>query len=547
MDFRSSRSYDSRRSPVPARNGMVATSQPQATLAGLRILEAGGNAADAAVAAAAGLQVTQPCSTGLGGDCFILYYSAADRRVYGLNGSGRSPRALSLDRLSAEGLAGGLPPYHAHTVTVPGAPAAWHDFHERFGHLGMGTVLEPAVRLARDGFPVSPLTSRWWKGGAERQLSKRAHGGELLVDGRGPEPGEVMRLPHLATSLETMARDGKRPFYEGPIADRIVEALTTEGGVMSPEDLAEHRSEWVEPISVDYRGVRVWECPPNGHGLAALIALSILGRFDLADIPGESAGRIHLLVECMRAGFADAALHVADPDFYSPPIRELLSAGYAAERARGIREDAANPGISPGIAALYPETGNDTVYFCVTDADGNGCSFINSNFMGFGTGIVPRECGYSLQNRGYGFSLDPTHPNRLEPAKRPYHTIIPGCATLPETGELRAVFGVMGGMMQPQGHVQVVSGLADDRLDPQGALDRPRFQLEGGRADGTVLVEDGVPEGIRRILEGYGHSVVAVSGADRSSFGLGQVIVKEGPVFWGGSDSRGDGCVLGLP
>ena len=543
MRLLSNEEYRSRRSAVPGRGGVVASSQPLATQVGVDVLRGGGNAADAAVAVAAALAVTQPCSTGMGGDCFCLYYQAATGRVLALNGSGRSPAALSLETLNRAGLSEGIPDTHGLAVTVPGTVAAWAEVTERLGRWPLGRLLEPAVRLASDGFPVSPLTALWWARGVEGQLSRHSHGGELTIGGRAPRPGEIMRIPTMARTLEAVAADGPQSFYGGRVAARTVEAVRQAGGVLALEDLASHRSDWVDPISLDYRGVRVWECPPNGHGLAALIALNIARNLDLAAEPEGSTGRMHLLVECMRLAFADTAWHVADPVFYRAPVEELLSADYGRDRAGLVDRRKARREVGRGH--LSGVAGGDTVYFCTADADGNACSFINSTFIGFGTGIVPEGCGFSLQNRGCGFVLEPGHPNCLEPGKRPYHTIIPGLATRAAGGALVAAFGVMGGMMQPQGHLQVISALVDDGLDPQAALDRPRFFLADGRPDGPLLVEDeDLAGGLRRM----GHHTQVVVGTDRDIFGLGQIIMAgdDPGVLWAGSDPRGDGCALGL-
>jgi gamma-glutamyltranspeptidase/glutathione hydrolase len=516
----------------------VATSQPLATEAGVSVLRAGGTAADAAVAVAAALQVTKPCATGLGGDAFFLYFDAATQTVSAYNGSGRSPAALTPELARSVAVDGFLPDYHPLTVTVPGALDTWLALHERFGTLPMGRLLESAIRLAADGFPVAPMTARWWESGAERQLSKHEHGAELMVHGRGPRAGEVFCNPGLAAVLESIATDGRNAFYSGWIAQRIVDAVAAAGGVLALSDLHGHAGEWTDPIGIDYRGVTVHECPPNGQGLAALIALGIYRELDAA----TETERLHAKVEAMRLAFADAARHVADPAIAPAPVDELLSAGYLRDRAglidMGRRMDKAGPGLA-GSA------GSDTVYFSVVDEQGNGCSFINSNFMGFGTGIVPRGCGFSLQNRGRGFVLDEGHANALAPGKRPYHTIIPGLMTDTESGDLAAVFGIMGGMMQPQAHLQVVSMLIDDGLDPQAALDAPRFQLENGAPDGTLLVEDSMDSGIVSDLERRGHDVEIVDGSRRSLFGLGQVIAPVGGALWSGSDPRGDGHAAG--
>ncbi|MBT3274307.1 MAG: gamma-glutamyltransferase, partial [Spirochaetales bacterium] len=399
MKFLSSFEYNSRRSAIFSSRGMAASSQPEATAAGVKILRRGGNAADAAVAMAAALQVTQPCSTGLGGDCFCLYYSAAEKRVYAMNGSGRSPGKLNLTLLQDQGFEKEIPSYHAHTVTVPGAPAGWVDTVERFGSLPMSSILEPAIDLAENGFPVGQLTANWWGRGAEKQLALYPHGGELMINGRGPRPGEVFKNLGLAAVLRTMAEEGAAPFYSGWIAERVVSAVQQEGGVLSMADLAQHTTEWIDPISVDYKGVTVWECPPNGQGIAALIGLNILSQFDLRAV--DRCTRYHLLIESMRLAFADAGAYVADPAISPVPVEDLLSKSYAANRAAMIDRNVRIPQVDPGSFAPAA-TGGDTVYFSTADRDGNGCSFINSNYMGFGTGIVPQGCGFSLQNRGKG-------------------------------------------------------------------------------------------------------------------------------------------------
>jgi gamma-glutamyltranspeptidase/glutathione hydrolase len=346
--------------------------------------------------------------------------------------------------------------------------------------------------------------------------------------------------------MRVMVEEGKEPFYRGQIAERIVEAIKAAGGVMSLDDLAAHSSDWVDPIHLSYRGFRVWECPPNGQGLAALLALSLARSFDMNDFPPDSIERYHLLAECMRLAFADTSWHVADPEFAPAPVAQLLAEQYGKERSRLIDLGRANRnpkrGNPQGVTG-----GSDTVYFSTVDGEGNGCSFINSNFKNFGSGIVPEGCGYSLQNRGLCFSLDPEHPNRLEPKKRPYHTIIPGLLTRETDGGLHAVFGVMGGMMQAQGHLQVVSALVDDNLDPQAALDRGRFQIEDGHPAGDLLLEEVVSEEVVRGLSDRGQGVKLVGGSDRSAFGLGQIILRDSNgVLWAGSDPRGDGCAIGL-
>ena len=542
--------FQSRRSPVLGRRGMVATSQPLAVAAGLEILRQGGTAADAAVATAAALNVTEPTSTGIGGDCFALYYDASTRQVSALNGSGRAPAALTLERLQREGYQDELPPYHAYTVTVPGACAGWCDLVGRFGRLEMAAVLAPAIQLAQHGYPVAPLTARSWQAGAANQLRTAPGGQELTIDGRAPHPGEIFRNPGLVRTFQRVAEGGAAAFYQGEIAEVISRVVQGAGGCLTVDDLAAHHSTWDQPINVMYRGYRLWECPPNGQGLAALLGLNILEGFDLAGMPPLSAQRLHLGIEAMRLAFADCRQVIADPAFSEIPLETLLSKEYAAHRRALINPQRATLNQTAGV----PIAGSDTVYLSVVDVEGNACSFINSNYMGFGTGIVPSGWGFSLQNRGHNFSLDPHHPNCVAPGKRPYHTIIPGMITRPaspgsqEGEELFASFGVMGGFMQPQGHLQVASALIDDQLDPQSALDRPRFCILNGDAGGSVALEEGIPLPVMSELSSMGHSVNPVSGYGRSVFGRGQVILRlaEQGVLWAGSDPRADGCAMTL-
>lgn len=535
--------FSSRRSPVLGRRGMVATSQPLAVAAGLEILRQGGSAADAAVATAAALNVTEPTSTGIGGDCFALYYEKANYKVTALNGSGRAPKALTLEHLMAEGIENELPPFHAYTVTVPGACAGWCDLVERHGRLSMATVLAPAIRLAEEGFPVAPLTAHAWARGAERQLKTAPGGEELTIDGRAPRIGEIFTNPGLARTFKAVAEGGKEAFYQGEIAEAIAVVLKSAGGCMTVADLAAHESTWERPISTLYGGVRIWECPPNGQGLAALIALNILEGYDLEEFEPLSAQRLHLEIEAMRLAFADARWYIADPKYNPAPLDWLLSEEYAAKRRRLIHADKATLDYKHGT----PPAGSDTVYLSVVDGDGNACSFINSNYMGFGTGIVPKGWGFTLQNRGHNFSLEEEHPNALAPGKRPYHTIIPAMATQPG-GELYASFGVMGGFMQPQGHMQVTIGLRDDGLDPQAALDQPRFCITEGTAGGQVALEEGIPTEVVAGLESMGHKVIQISGYGRAVFGRGQIILQDSDsgVLWAGSDPRADGCAMSL-
>ncbi len=541
--------FNGRRSPVYGSGGMVATSQPLAVSAGLKILAGGGNAADAAIATAAALNVTEPTSTGLGGDCFALYFEASSGQISALNGSGRAPASLSLERLKREGFGEELPQFHPYTITVPGACAGWCDLLERYGRLPMEQVLDPAIQLAEEGFPVAPITAYHWNAGAKRLVTVPG-GIELTIAGRAPRAGEIFHNRGLGRTLHKIAEGGKSAFYQGEIAGAIAQVVQQAGGCLAVEDLANHTSTWEQPISTTYRGLRMWECPPNGQGLAALLALNLLEGFDLANLSPLSPERLHLMIEAMRLAFADTSWYVADPTFNPAPLEWLLSKEYAAERRKLINPAHATLQQAHG---MHPP-GADTVYLSVVDAEGNACSFINSNYDGFGTGIVPSGWGFSLQNRGSGFSLDPAHPNRLAPGKRPYHTIIPGMITLdadPTAGKpniLHTCFGVMGGYMQPQGHLQVVAALVDDQADPQAALDRARFRVYGTGDTAKVALEEGMPQESQAGLTDLGHTVFTVSGYARSAFGRGQIIRREAKtgVLCGGSDPRADGCAMSL-
>jgi gamma-glutamyltranspeptidase/glutathione hydrolase len=412
----------------------------------------------------------------------------------------------------------------------------------------LAEILAPAIGLADEGFPVAPLTAHFWQRGAENQLASAPGGRALTLDGRGPRAGEIFRNPGLARAFRAIAEGGKEAYYQGDIARSIAQVVQEAGGAMTVEDLAAHESTWDEPISTTYRGVRVWECPPNGQGLAALIALNALEGFELSKQDPLGVERWHLLIEAMRLAFADTRWYVADPKFFDIPLAGLLSKEYAAARRQIINPERATLDTQRGA----PVAGSGTVYFCVVDGQGNACSFINSNYMGFGTGIVPAGAagpwGFTLQNRGHNFSLDPAHPNALAPHKRPYHTIIPGLLTREADGALVAPFGVMGGFMQPQGHMQVVVGMIDDGLDPQAALNRPRFCIDSASAGGKVHLERGIPRATLAELAKRRHPLQPdVSGYARALFGRGQIIRREPDgVLWGGSDPRADGCAMGF-
>ncbi|MFN8377888.1 MAG: gamma-glutamyltransferase [Anaerolineae bacterium] len=529
--------FHSRRSMVTARNGMVAASNPLAAQAGLQTLREGGNAADAAVTAAAVLNVTEAASTGMGGDCFALYFDAKSGAVTALNGSGRAPAALTADMLRARGWTT-IPDRSADAISVPGAVAGWEDLIQRHGRMTLARVLRDAITYARDGFPVQPVYGASW-GRSEAFLRGCRYAGDYLPGGRAPVVGQLVRLPDLARTLQTVAEGGAEAFYQGHIADAIVETVQEHGGVLALEDLHTHHSTWDEPIRANYRGVTVIECPPNGQGLAALQALRLIEGFDLTALPWDSAERLHILIESMRLGFADARYFIADDATNPAPVHELLSDPYIRQRRALIQRDRAMQPPSFG----HPFAGSDTVYLTAVDGEGNACSFINSLYMGFGTGICTKGTGVFLQNRGALFSLEEGHPNELAPGKRPYHTIIPGMAL--KDGALWASFGVMGGFMQPQGHVQVISAMVDDSLNPQEAVNRPRWLLADGTADSPLHVEEGIPVRVMSALAEMGHPVRPVSGQARGIFGDGQIIRRDAEtgVLFGGSDPRKDGLV----
>ncbi len=518
--------------------GMVATSQPLAVRAGLQTLMDGGNAVDAAVTAAAVLNVVEPMSTGIGGDCFALLYHGDTGEITALNGSGRAPQALGLDVFRERGLdhvptAGMLP------VTVPGAVDGWASLLGAHGTLSLGQALAPAIYYAEQGFAVTRIIARSWAALAPKLRATPDAARHYLVDGeRAPRQGEVFRLPALARSLRQIAEEGRDAFYEGEIAEAIVDFSTRNEGFLSRSDLERHTSPWVDPIYTDYRGYRVYECPPNTQGLAALLALNVLKGFAVRELDMVSAARLHLLIESMKLGFADAFEYVADEDYVDIPIDQLLSERYAAERRAMIQPDRAVRHVPPG-----QPMGQDTVYLTVVDGEGNACSFINSLYHGFGSGMVAGDTGICLQNRGACFVLDPEHRNCLAPGKRPYHTIIPSLIT--RDGALKASYGVMGGFMQPQGHLQVVSNLLDHGLGAQELMDAPRFRVS--RNLGEVLVERGIPPDVVSKLRDMGHQVAApreISG----EFGGGQIILvdEESGAYVGGSDPRKDGCALGF-
>ena len=528
--------FNSRRSPVLSRRGMVSTSQPLAAMAGLRMLMQGGNAVDGAVAAAAALNVVEPGSTGIGGDLFALIWDAKTKRIRALNASGRAPRAASLNSLRSMGYTH-IPSDSPFAVTVPGTVDGWQTLITGCGAMPLSEVLAPAIDYAENGYPVSPIIARGFAG-AHSKLTRYPSGSELLLDGNAPRTGQVLRLPELGSSLRTIAEGGRDAFYHGPLAGKIAGYVQERGGWLAEKDFASHTSTWVEPISTQYRDVTCWECPPNGQGINALMALNIAEGFDVRSMGYQSTGTYHHLIEAMRLAFADGFRYVADPCHAAVPVEEMLSKEHAEKRRGLISSDRAmeHAHYSPNLG------GSDTVYVTCVDGEGNACSLINSLFNGFGTGLVAPGTGIALQNRGSNFSLDPGHPNALAPGKRPFHTIIPGLAT--REGELWLSYGVMGGFHQAQGHLQVIANMVDFGLDPQAALDARRFNVN---LDGTTTLEQDVPSEVIAGLRAMGHRITPYSGAPGVLFGGGQIIQRdpETGVLTAGSDPRKDGCALG--
>ena len=528
--------YASQRYPIYARGGMVNCSSPQAAAAGEEILRKGGNAMDAAVAAAAALTVVEPTANGIGADAFALVWSAKEQRLFGLNSSGPAPMLASVERLLADGnhKDGKMPVYGWTPVTVPGAPKAWAEMTRRFGRLSLKDNVAPAVRYAREGYPAAPNLALMWQS-AFRRYSQVLEGPAFVAwfrtfapEGRAPEAGDMVRLPDHADTLQAIGETDAAAFYTGELARRIDADSRKYGGYLRYEDLAAYEARWVEPIRVNYRGYEVCEIPPNGQGIVALMALNILKEFDF---PERDCGRTcHLQIEAIKLAFADAFHYVTDPARMDVDPRSLINPAYGAMRAGEIGERA-----QIFTHAIPPKSG--TVYLCCADGEGNMVSWIQSNYMGFGSGIVVDGTGIALQNRGADFSLDPTAANCLAPGKRTYHTIIPGF--LMKDGGPVGPFGVMGGYMQPQGHVQVVMNYVDFHMDPQQALDAPRWQW---LRDGSVTVESRFDPELARALQRRGHSVRM--DLSTPSFGRGQMIVRlDNGVLVGGTESRTDSSI----
>ncbi|KAL8862713.1 MAG: hypothetical protein Q9178_001211 [Gyalolechia marmorata] len=591
-------SFPSRRSVVHSTNGIIACTQPLAAQAGQRVLRDGGNAADAAVAVAAALNMTEPSSTGIGGDMFCLFYSAQEKKVRALNGSGRSSKNSTLAQMRNDlgmkpGDTGDIPTTSVHSVTTPGAAAGWVDTVEKFGSgkVSLEQIMRPAIELGEEGFPVSELASVFWRN-SEKAIKKASPNfGEILKsdpqapDGkRAPLPGEIMKNPTLANTFRLLAKHGKMGFYGGSVAEALVKVLQDLGGHFDMDDLSYHLKQGSEEVdaiklrfngqdigkvhnhpvdgqpshSADKEGVDVWEHPPNGQGIVALMALGILEELErthkiptFRESDHNSAPYLHAIIESLRIAFADANWFVTDPAVSKVPTQGMLSRSYLAERAKLFDPNKASDLIDHGSPA---HNHSDTVYFAVTDKHGNAASFINSNYAGFGTAIIPKGCGFTLQNRGSNFSLVENHPNVLAPRKRPYHTIIPALVTNASDGSLHTVYGVMGGFMQPQGHVQVLLNMLTFKYNPQAALDAPRICIGAGTPDQgkvldrTVYLEEGIKEDVAEELGRLGHEVEVLRGWERGLFGRGQVIrchFEEGRcVYSAGSDPRGDGAAV---
>ncbi len=520
------------RAPAYGRKGMVATSQPLAAQAGLDILKRGGNAVDAAIAAAAALTVVEPCSNGIGGDAFALVWSGG--KLHGLNASGPAPLSISVQAVKEAGYSE-MPTYGPLPVTVPGAPSAWAELSRKFGRLSLAEVLEPAIRYAEEGYPVSPTAAYYWKKSFEiykkalQGPSFRAWFDTFAPRGRAPEAGEIWASPDHARTLRLIGDSEAEAFYRGELAERMASFIREAGGFLGAEDLAGFRPQWVDPISVSYRGYDVWEIPPNGQGIAALLALNVLKGFE--DLRPSDVDTVHKQIEAMKLAFADAKRYVTDPAYMEADVGGLLSETYAASRRSLIGDHAGLP------EAGKPPSGG-TVYLAAADGEGGMVSFIQSNYMQFGSGLVVPGTGIALQNRGRDFSLEDGAANRLEPGKRSYHTIIPGFLT--RNGEAVGPFGVMGGLMQPQGHVQVLTNLIDFGLHPQAALDAPRWQWTNDR---TVLAEPTFPVAVAQALARKGHDIRFAT--ESGSFGRGQLIVRDpqSGVLCGGTESRTDGIV----
>ncbi|RYL95206.1 gamma-glutamyltransferase family protein [Sporolactobacillus sp. THM7-4] len=524
--------YESRRVPVFGRKGMVATAQPLAAQAGLDILKKGGNAVDAAIATAACLTVVEPTSNGIGSDAFALIWTNGE--LYGLNASGVAPQSISIEAVRKRGYKT-MPVHGFEPVIVPGAPSAWAECSRRFGRLPFREVMKPAIEYAENGYPLSPVLARNWNN-AYRSYKEELHDPmfepwfkTFAPEGQAPKAGDMWSSKDHAETLRKIAESNAEEFYKGELAEQIDRFSRENGGFIRKSDLENYHPEWVDPISINYRGYDVWEIPPNGQGLVTLLALNILKNVEIED--KESIDTYHKQIEALKLAFSDGKKYITDPRYMNDEVARLLSNDYGKKRSALIGKQAVKP-----VPGTLPKGG--TVYLCTADGEGNMVSFIQSNFMGFGSGLVVPDTGIALQNRGHTFSLDEKDANSLAPGKKTYHTIIPGFLT--KEGRPVGPFGVMGGYMQPQGQLQVLSNTIDFHLHPQAALDAPRWQWIEGK---TVIVEPGFPNHIAQALARRGHDIKVALGT--GSFGRGEIIWRnnETGVLVGGTESRADGIV----
>lgn len=526
--------YASRRRVVHAKRGMVCTSQPLASQAGLTILQQGGNAIDAAIATAICQTIVEPTNNGLGSDCFALVWTGG--KLHGLNGSGYAPQRLTPEAVAASGATEKMPLRGWEAVTVPGAPSAWAELHKRFGRLPFAKLFEPAIYYAEQGYPVSPIVARFWQEGIDALTPYKNNPAiapwfatfDVHGNGVAPKTGELVTLPDHAKTLRILADSYCESYYRGELAQRLVEFSDKTGGYLSLEDLADYRAEWVEPVHINYHGYDVWEMPPNGHGITALMALNILKDMEIG--AKDTGDTFHKQIEAMKLAFADGMHYIADPRYMQTRVEELLSDAYAAQRRALIGETALEPTHGKPFCG-------GTVYLCTADGEGNMVSFIQSNYKDFGSGIVLPGYGINLNDRGAGFSLNPELDDYLAPRKKPYHTIIPGFLT--HEGEAVGPFGVMGAYMQPQGHVQVIMNTVDWLLNPQSALDAPRWQWIAGK---EIWLESSVAPEIVEDLRRRGHEVRVLE--DDTTFGRGEIIWRDSNgVLAGATEPRADGVV----
>lgn len=526
--------YASRRRVVHAKRGLVCTSQPLASQAGLTILQQGGNAIDAAIATAICQTIVEPTNNGLGSDCFALVWTGG--KLHGLNGSGYAPQRLTPEAVAVSGATERMPLRGWEAVTVPGAPSAWAELHKRFGRLPFAKLFEPAIYYAEQGYPVSPIVARFWQEGIDALTPYKNNPAiapwfatfDVHGNGVAPQTGELVTLPDHAKTLRILADSYCESYYRGELAQRLVEFSDKTGGYLSLEDLADYRAEWVEPVHINYHGYDVWEMPPNGHGITALMALNILKEMEIG--AKDTGDTFHKQIEAMKLAFADGMHYIADPRYMQTRVEELLSDAYAAQRRALIGETALEPTHGKPFCG-------GTVYLCTADGEGNMVSFIQSNYKDFGSGIVLPGYGINLNDRGAGFSLNPELDDYLAPRKKPYHTIIPGFLT--HEGEAVGPFGVMGAYMQPQGHVQVIMNTVDWLLNPQSALDAPRWQWIAGK---EIWLESSVAPEIVEDLRRRGHEVHVLE--DDTTFGRGEIIWRDSNgVLAGATEPRADGVV----